>query len=97
MNKLFSSIALAAAMMFAASVGSVTLAQTGGDAGGATGEGGGGSQEICNLPWVEADANGDGAIAEDEATVLLKNQFATVDTNGDGAISPEEYEECRTV
>lgn len=49
------------------------------------------------MSFAEMDANGDGAITEDELaeTEMLFQHFSVADSNGDGQLSPEEVNEHR--
>ena len=41
--------------------------------------------------FEEVDANADGAISQDEATVVEGLDFASADTDSNGTLSAEEY------
>jgi hypothetical protein len=91
MTQLLSRVALALAMTFAAGSAGTVFAQT--DQG-QTGTPADPAQEVCAVDWATADANSDGQLSEDEASVELKDQFAMIDTDKNGTISQEEYEAC---
>jgi hypothetical protein len=44
--------------------------------------------------FEDVDANGDGAITQDEAAAVEGLDFATCDANQDGALAREEYDAC---
>jgi Ca2+-binding EF-hand superfamily protein len=52
------------------------------------------AQSVCDAPWTEVDANGNGFVSEQEASGAVAKRFNAMDTDGDGTLDYAEYQAC---
>ena len=77
---------ISGALVLALGLGGAAIAQDRGNKGDRGDRRGAGFEQMI----AEFDANGDGAITQEEVDTVLAERFAAADTNGDGLLSADE-------